>query len=117
MTPDPLTVHVIRHGLPGHLCVASRCCFHIHDVICIGDVEAYRVSSVGCYHPGGLDNATDENREEIGVGRLYETFVFDIRVNDLEQIDSLPANSNEEAEANHAQLLEKWLRRAGEEAS
>ena len=54
-------------GTPGHFIAADHCQFRMHTRI--GD---YRISTVGDYHPGGIDN----ERQNLGFGRTHETFVF-----------------------------------------
>lgn len=54
------------YGNPVHLCVSSKCRFHLTT-----EVGAYVVATIGEYFPAGKDEM-----EEIGIGRKYETMVF-----------------------------------------
>ena len=56
-------------GLPGHLCVADSCIFRLCTIV--GDKM---ISTVGAYYPLSHNG----EMEEIGVGRHYETYVFNV---------------------------------------
>lgn len=98
----------IQRGFPGHFIGWAHCCFRLcHDV---GDV---RVSTVGCYH----GRNKDQEPEEIGCGRKFETFVFPLvdelngfglRDIDAGEIDSECYNDWQSAEAGHAEMVAKW---------
>ena len=51
-------------GLPGHLCIASECRFHM-----VTQVGKYLISTIGEYVYKG-------KRTEIGLDRYFETMVF-----------------------------------------
>lgn len=93
-------------GYAGHLIVAKKCRFHLSTRV--GD---YRISTVGDYWP---DGATAP--EEIGVGRLYETFVFRVsgpgegEPDDYDEIDSEVYNDSEDADAGHMAMCRKYAR-------
>ena len=78
---------VIWWGEPGHFMSARKCCWHL----CTDIHGKFRVSSVGCYHPGIHDirERTLENRGEVGAGRLYETMVFSSQNNEQLRSGSL----------------------------
>ena len=102
-------------GVAGHFIGAARCRHHLHTRV--GD---FRISTVGGYLPGV--RGTQEEFEEVGCDRLYETFVFRIagecvscdppcgqgELDDWCEIDSLPANDAQTAEANHMALCAKY---------
>lgn len=105
---------------PSHFCMSASCSFGKTTMLPAAGVF---VSSVGEYRPGG--GAEDDAIAEIGCGRFYETFVFKWttgarcaiqgcicggvpNADDLREIDSLCANTREEAEANHWKLVEKY---------
>lgn len=101
-------------GIPGHLCVANRCCFHM-----VTDIGKYKISTVGAYYP----NENDKDMKEIGVDRHYETFVFPIDkdgdITDLGELDTLsvkrnpgqdPYETDLQAEANHMKMCKKWAK-------
>jgi hypothetical protein len=91
-------------GTAGHFIAARRCCFHLHT-----EVEGYRVSSVGCFHPA---SDPDGEPHEIGSGRLYETMVF--RLGPLGvplewvEIDSDTYMDQASAEAGHMAMVAKF---------
>ena len=101
-------------GTPGHLCVADRCRFHLCT-----KVGRYLVSTVGEYYPTGA-----KKPEEIGINRLYETFVFKAgkpctakdcgcglpEINGIE-IDSLGYNDRKSANEGHMKLCRKYARK------
>lgn len=91
-------------GSAGHFIGWAKCCFRLHTT-----VGEYRVSTVGCYHPG--DAEVDEPHE-IGSGRLYETMVFrnaeDGGVDDWIELDSAAYNDVESAEIGHIATCWKW---------
>lgn len=94
----------IWHGTAGHFVAQRSCCFRLHTT-----VGRYRVSSVGCYHPGDGTGPA----HEIGSGRLYETMVFendgpDGTPESWSEIDSAAYNDEESAEAGHLAMCHKW---------
>ena len=78
-------------GLSGHFIGAHKCIFRLCT-----DVGDYRISTIGAYY-------IDNKMNEIGLGRHYETFVFEIKdnLNDrdeliiLLEIDSEGINVND----------------------
>lgn len=100
-------------GHAGHFIASRRCLFHLHT-----RVGGYRISTVGNYFP----RDADEEPTEVGYRRLYETFVFRIsgeccecdppcgqgELEDWNEIDSLSANDQMAAEANHLTLCQKY---------
>lgn len=112
-------VEVIYRGMPGHFLGARNCCFHLHTEV----AGRYRVSTVGCYHGGG--EPTYESRREIGLGRLYETYVFRLGTDgsptswgEIEgEIEGEGYNEESEAEAGHAAMVRKYVERAETEAT
>lgn len=129
-------------GCPGHLIVGHSCRFHLHTRI-----GNYRVSTVGEYWPerpsreihakvvdptwltnnihlkgDDFDNAYFRRfgYQEIGVGRKYETFVFEVtgeandgegEVADWGEIDSLSANDEHTATRNHMVMCRRMARK------
>lgn len=110
-------------GQPGHFILSDYC--HHHLCTRIGD---YLVSTVGDFRP----NSPDSPQREIGVGRLYETYVFNVKDALLcdetacgcvmpvkferREIDSLSASNNGEADANHAKMCAKYAAIGGEKS-
>ena len=98
-------------GMPGHFISAINCRFRLCTV-----VGKWVVSTVGDYWP-----ASSSEREEIGVGRLYETMVFsagdpcdadgchceqpDI---DGQGLDMDGYRTGKEAQAGHMAMCRKW---------
>jgi hypothetical protein len=110
------------YGSAGHFIGGPECRFHLCT-----EVGGYLVSTVGEYFPNGRDG---HEAKEIGLDRLYETFVFKLKrgharcdVDDCGcglpmpdqslEIDSLPANKAGDATRNHYKLCRKWARRSG----
>ena len=100
-------------GHKQHFIGAANCQFSLATYV--GD---YIVSTIGEYMPYG------DKIEEIGYGRKYETFVFEsnnkmmecgcYEISKFSEIDSLPANTAEEATENHMEMCEKWGRKNDE---
>lgn len=122
---------------PGHLCVSSECRFHLNT-----KVGNYIVSTVGEYLPDSevreilarsrgvsLTGRGDYRRvswlkqvgyEEIGLGRKYETMVFEATPSEDEccpwkqasgmEIDSDGYNNAGDAYRGHIAMCEKWDR-------
>lgn len=100
------------YGMAAHFICAADCLFHMAT-----EVGDYIVSSVGdlrLRQPGGERG----ERQEIGCGRTYETFVFEAMekcecgcgmptVNGTE-IDCEIANDPETARINHMAMCEKY---------
>jgi hypothetical protein len=111
-------------GHAGHLVVSNSCLHHLCTRV--GDVL---VSTVGDYRPRHLNG----KRDTIGSDRYYETFVFRLdsparycRGNECNcgmpewtgsEIDSLPAQTGAEANANHMMMCLKWADPATAEAT
>lgn len=111
-------------GHAGHLIVAKWCRFHLSTRV--GD---YRISTIGEYvqpniagiEPDGKDLGGPEYAEfeSVGLGRLFETYVFRVHgdglgeVDDWGEIDSLSANDHDTANANHLAMCRKYAKRAG----
>ena len=87
-------------GMPGHLIVSSRCCFHLHTII--GD---YRVSTIGCYHPKGCGEG---KIEAIGADHLYETMVFSADLEDFTGKDFDGYQTEDEANGGHQRMCERY---------
>ena len=104
-------------GHAAHLIVGPRCQFHLATRV--GD---YQISTVGEYMPeraretdgarlGGKEYAEFKS---IGLGRLFETFVFHCsgdgfgRPEEFLEVDSLSANDHDTATRNHMDLCRKW---------
>lgn len=104
-------------GRPAHFIGAAECLFRMATYIPASNVI---VSTVGDYRPFKGEGPTD-----IGYDRKYETFVFKAKkgccsspdcgnpysiVSGLE-IDSLSANTGEEANLNHYKMCAKWAKK------
>lgn len=91
-------------GYAGHFIGSAKCAFHL----CTRIGNAL-VSTVGDYRPQG-------EREEIGYGRTFETFVFKVRDGEgpegdhvsLSEIDTDGYNDSRVAEAGHYAMCDKW---------
>lgn len=100
-------------GAAGHHICARDCLHHLHTRV--GD---FRISTVG-------DMVRDRKTwtfGQVGLDREFETYVFRIageceqcdppcgqgEIEDWNEIDSLPASTAAEAEANHRALCEKY---------
>jgi hypothetical protein len=91
----------IWHGMAGHFCCSDKCCFRLHTV-----VGAYRISTVGCYHPAGDESGKPHT---IGCDQLYETMVFHVEdEGPSNEIDSEGYNTEEDARGGHMRMCEKW---------
>ncbi len=91
------------HGKAGHFIGASRCCFRLHTA-----VGEYRVSTIGCYHPGD-----SEQPHPVGADRLYETMVFrngpdGSEPHDWIELDAHGYYDEHAAEAGHIAMCWKW---------
>lgn len=87
---------------PGHFIASDRCRFFRHTHI----GERYCVSTVGDYYPEGSGR-----RVAIGWERFFETYVFDLAASEGDrwnEIDSLPAQTREDATTAHEDLVAKW---------
>ena len=116
-------------GNAGHFICGRWCRFHLCT-----KVGNYLVSTVGEYihprHSSGSERGDSEYLkehplgEEIGCGRLFETFVFKagkpcdapecgcgLPEIDGSEIDSLSANTRKDARDNHIKLCRKFARR------
>lgn len=109
-------------GHAAHLIVGSKCQFHlatrVGDFI-VSTVGEYRQSPVPGIRPDGTGDYAEFTT--IGVGRLFETFVFRAsgdgfgEVDAWDEIDTEIANDHDTATANHMKMCRKWARRTGEE--
>jgi hypothetical protein len=98
------------YGYPGHLCVGHKCAFHLSTRI-----GKYLISTVGDYRKVDGDGLP----QEIGSGRLFETFVFPCDgetefgdpANDLNSIDSECYNDSKKAEDGHYEMCYKWAQK------
>ena len=100
-------------GHAAHFICGNRCRFHLATY-----VGKFIVSTVGELPELGKDN---NNFQEIGFGRLYETYVFkaiksknkccpyEIIVS--EEIDAIGANTADKATKNHFKLCNKWSKK------
>lgn len=106
----------IEQGHAGHFICANDCLFKR----CTYLTNGYIVSTVGDFFPGSSDSKTNNKREEIGFERFFETMVFTAKAEQDEcgcyrpsswsEIDMEPANTSVEAQANHENLVEKWMK-------
>jgi len=94
------------HGLAAHYICAADCLFHMAT-----EVGGYMISTVGDLRLREKDGSRGE-RQEIGCGRTYETFVFTTKGTrcdcgcgmpeiNLSEIDSEGANDPADARTNH----------------
>jgi len=100
---------IIEQGHAGHFIGANSCLFKRSTYLSNG----YLISSVGDYFPPHSNTI-----EEIGAGRLFETYVFTAkktkspcgcyRIKDYMEIDSLAANDARTAQKNHEKMIKKW---------
>jgi len=100
-------------GCPGHFCDVQSCSWRRHTRV--GD---YRISSVGDYYPASPRSG---KREEIGIGRLFETMVFRVTGDregdegcgcgevDFGELDFEGYNTAGEAQTGHERMVEKYL--------
>ena len=111
---EPITI-----DKPSHLCVSADCRYGKTTML-----PGYFVSSVGEYVPEGGPLKIRHGKktwEEIGLGRMYETYVFEwggqfcscgcgvpVPKYGYLECEGLPANTREECEKNHALLVEKY---------
>lgn len=106
-------------GHAAHLCVGPWCLFHIAT-----QVGGFMVSTVGDYRP--VSEREGEGfgpAREIGVGRLFETFVFRIIPNrscgcgcglpdmELSEIDTAAYNDALAATEGHERMCQKYERK------
>lgn len=109
-------------GFAGHLCVSNHCRFHMTT-----QVGPWLISTVGAYYPPHEPKRTEP--EEVGLNRLYETYVFragepcttvlcgcGMPSIDGHEIDSRAANSPGEAADYHMKLCYLWADREFSEA-
>ena len=95
---------------PGHFIGASSCRFFVHTHV--GPAGKYCVSTVGDYHPGGVDEAVG-----IGLNRLYETMVFDWRSdNPHTELAVLKYNDPSSAHDGHLEVCYAWDRKDEDDA-
>lgn len=91
-------------GFAGHFGASDACRFHLNT-----RVGNYRISTVGDYHPHD-----EAEPQPIGVGRLYETYVFHVRgigegrVTRWNEIEADSYNDAETAEAGHLAMCRKY---------
>ena len=103
-------------GFAGHFIGGNDCLFHLCT-----EVGEYLVSTVGDYRPFGLEGRRQNESQEIGYNRLYETFVFSLENSELcscgcgirkpvemLEIDSLPASDATSARDNHMTMCRKY---------
>jgi len=102
------------HGMAGHFICGDKCLHHLATT-----VGGYLISTVGNYRPNGIN---DDQPEEIGCDRTYETMVFKLAGGECDcgcglpviipsEIDFLPANEGKQADLNHRKLCRKWARK------
>lgn len=107
-------VRLLSKGLPGHFIGCMSCCFSIHTEVRLsrgGRGAWYRVSTVGCYHPGvAVKDRTDANRDTLGsqADSWYETMVF-LR-DGLSELDTKRYADAAGAELGHASLADKYAK-------
>lgn len=101
-------------GTAHHFIASRNCRYGMATAVANG---RYIVSTVGEYHPAGSD--PNEDHEEIGLGRLYETFVFKADpdsagdctlppVSDFGEVDSDGYNDAAAANRGHLAMCRKW---------
>lgn len=95
----------VYSGMPGHFIGAVNCCFHLTTRV----NGKWLVSSVGCYHPGGIKT---NQPEEIGLDRLFETMVFRVAadggVSDWTEVDSAGYHDADNADVGHEMMVRKY---------
>lgn len=107
-------------GKAAHFICSDRCLFHMAT-----DVGDYMISSVGAYYPNMNRHGEGLGEmETIGCDRKYETYVFekndgngcecgcDLPAFSLSEIDSLSANDDKTAQANHMKLCLKYSKKS-----
>lgn len=97
----------VWHGHAAHFIAASRCQFHMATTVAGG---SFVVSTVGDYFP-------NVEREELGMGRYFETMVFPVAgehdcgcpiIDDFQEHDFMGYKTAQEATAGHMELCRKW---------
>lgn len=90
------------YGQAGHFCASYNCQFHLHT-----HVNGYCISTVGEYFPRNGDK-----QDTVGVGRLYETMVFQVdaedAVLDWSGLWTEGYNDRDAANAGHAAMVKEW---------
>lgn len=106
-----------QYGYAAHFICGPFCLFHIAT-----RVGRYLVSTVGDYrHPREYVGEKAGEMKEIGYGRFFETFVFDLKGGkkcscgcgmpapaSWSEIDTLAAKTADVATANHERMCAKW---------
>ncbi len=106
-------VKVTYRGWPGHLCMGSRCVFHLNTLVELGEVRVV-VSTVGNLRTGKCDEPEDIG----GYGRYYETRVFracardvdkrwDMRADCVSAIIYLSDHNDQEAQDMHEATVQE----------
>lgn len=100
-------------GQPGHFIAANYCRFHLHT-----HVGRFCVSTVGDYHPPKLraPREREEQMEQVGLDRFFETMVFALGDNDSpvswSNIDFDAYNDRDAANAGHERMVRRYEERA-----
>lgn len=101
-------------GHPGHFVGSARCLWHLHT-----EVPGFKVSSVGDYRPDlGRHNEAVGSLHPIVIGYFYESHVYALDAVGRELTPGVPDEvrgyqTASEAEAGHAELIDKYERRGG----
>ena len=90
-------------GQAGHFIAANRCRFHLHT-----HVGKWCISTVGDYYEGDDPYAPPT---EIGIGRLYETMVFELdengEIKSHIECDLVAYNDRDDANSGHTAMCRK----------
>jgi hypothetical protein len=101
-------------GHPGHFVCADRCLWHLHT-----EVQGFKVSSVGDFRPQLGKQADFVGKlEQLGAGYFYESHVYALDAVGRELTPGVPIETRayqtaSEAEAGHAELVDKYERAGG----
>ena len=110
-------VVVTHHGHAQHFIAADSCRFRLATEV-VGPGGRWVISTVG-EMVALVPFRRRKGFDEIGSGRLYETYVFALerdarhdcgcpKIASLSEIQSRAANSAQEATANHADCVAEW---------
>ena len=96
-------------GFAGHFAAASGCDFHLNHHVLAKSSQRYRVSTVGAYLP---PSAKDRTYIEVGLGRMYETAVFEENkqgdVENWSSIEMIGCPDSITATAKHYELIKQY---------
>lgn len=113
--------YTIQHGHAQHFICAKDCLFRLATEV-VGKNKRVVVSTVGDYYlPKDVPGIDSDKPQEIGLGKTFETYVFKCLkkrykcgcpvIKDWGEIDSLGANSAQEATKNHNMMVKSWLKK------